>query len=147
MEIFNYLCYTITPIQIVGYYSSTQPVTVTIKCITNIREVKKTWQKKWNQLKNMKSTKAAKLTHWVSFANSIASSSVENVLTQRIGPKTSSLQICMDVVTSVMMAGSIKNPFFKCWFIVTYVSYRFKLENEEVCPKIIDAYLGTFPTR
>lgn len=44
----------------------------------------------------------------------MASSSEPNVFTQRTGPKTSSLQICMEVVTLLMMVGSMKNPFFKC---------------------------------
>lgn len=53
-------------------------------------------------------------THTVSFARSIASSSVLNVFTQRTGPNTSSLQICIEVVTSVMTVGSTKNPLFRC---------------------------------
>lgn len=53
-------------------------------------------------------------TYWVSFASSMASSSVLNVLTHRTGPKTSSLHICIEVVTSVMMVGWMKNPFFRC---------------------------------
>ena len=47
-------------------------------------------------------------TYWVSFAYSRASSSVLNILTQRTGPKTSSLQICMEVITSVIIVGSTK---------------------------------------
>lgn len=52
--------------------------------------------------------------HTVSFASSMASASVLNVLTQRTGPKISSLHICIDVDTLLMMAGSRKYPFFKC---------------------------------
>lgn len=62
----------------------------------------------------MGQTRIGDSTHWVSFASSRASSSELNVLTQRTGPKTSSLHICIEGVTSVMMVGSMKNPFFRC---------------------------------
>lgn len=41
----------------------------------------------------------------------MASSSVANILTHKTGPKTSSLQISMKVLTTVMIVGSMKNPF------------------------------------
>lgn len=73
-----------------------------------------------------------KETYWVSFANSMASSSELNVLTLRTGPKTSSLQICIVVVTSLMMVGSMKYPFFKCCDSnIEFLSYCDRLERRK----------------
>ena len=64
------------------------------------------------------------MTHSVSFASSMASFSVVNVLTHKTGPNTSSLQICMEVLTSVMMVGSMKNPFLICCHFSPYNSIK-----------------------
>lgn len=67
----------------------------------------------------------------VSFASSRASSSVEKVLTHKTGPKTSSFQICMEVVTSVMIAGSTKKPFFRCCNINKQNTFTSPIQQEQ----------------
>lgn len=93
----------------------------------------------------MKEKKKGELTYWVSFASSMASSSVLNVFTQITGPNISSFQTSIEVFTSVMMVGSIKYPFFKCCKSITiYVFMILFKQIENYFNKII--YLRSLPT-
>ena len=79
--------------------------------------------------------------------SSMASSSVLNVLTHRTGPKTSSLQICMEVVTSLIMVGSMKKPLFKCCHYLQNNKILTTIQKEATVMLTIKTfYLGTIPT-
>lgn len=110
----SHLAYTITPFQILGYHSSTQAITVDNQYIVRAELWKHKDKEKEPIYLFISNFPVTESTYRVSFANSMASSSVENALTHKTGPKTSSLQICIDVAMSVMTVGSTKNPFFRC---------------------------------
>jgi hypothetical protein len=100
-----YLCNALTPLQIIRNHTTSQ-------AIAEKKMVEKSGA--WYKHERIFSCLWNQETHWVSFASSTASLSVLNTLTQMTGPKTSSRQICIDVLTSVMIVGSIKNPLLRC---------------------------------